>query len=241
MSNELMIPKNFDIAAYGEEFKKDLKGNLEGLDSIALPKIKVMKDSAMFDMGEDRVVKELTGHILKAQITRAKWDRTMDELGDDKSPECAAHDGKMGSKYGNCATCQFNAFNAAKNPALKDSKTNCKTSLEIYVKCDDNAIPYHIRFSATTLKYWKAFMVDLSGRGIPMQAAKINFTLVKEETNKMKYSTGRFKAVALAGPAEYQALKKLALSFESAMTRSTEKAYDDPEKPIAAGNPDEDF
>lgn len=55
----------------------------------------------------------LTGVLLQVHQSRLLWSGDLQ----DKRPECFSRDGTTGSKYGNCAACQFNVQH---NPALRE-------------------------------------------------------------------------------------------------------------------------
>jgi len=222
------------VANY-EPDMEDLKASLDLFDGgITLPKIKISKDTAQFEIGENEYSGFLEGYVLNSQILNARWAKEINQQknDEDKMPECTGSKG-MGSKYGKCSGCQYEFMNARRNPALKDLRTNCITSLNLYVLLEGNELPVLIKYPATTITSYKAFCVNLVSKKIsPLFGAKIRFTLSKEDKNGVKYSIGQFQMLNPTTTEKRQQLKQIAQNFDSAFHRNEEAFADSAEKPF---------
>lgn len=231
----VQAPQTYDMAAYGEGFADDMKNSLSMFDEgISLPKVKILKDSAKFEFSEDDIRSSFDGYILNAQKLRARWAKSIDQqtTPEDKLPECSSS-GSIGTKYGHCINCQYNFQNARNNPALKDAKNNCVTSLNLYVLIEDQEIPVFVKYSATTLWAYQTFCVNcMAAKMPPVLGWKVRFTLSKEEKNGMRYSVGKFDRLEKVSPEKYKQLKAIAQNFEGAFHRNEESLADSAEKPF---------
>lgn len=237
-TTEVATTTGNNMTIFGDDYKKDLAKNLEGMDNIQLPKIKIMKESASFDMGDEIPIKEVTGYIIGHTVSRAHWSKPMDQwvTEDDKRPDCVSHDGKAGTFHARaCGDCHKNRFNS-KNIA-PDKFDECKTSLNLFIAVDGQGeLPFHLRAAATSLKYWQPFAIKVTGKGWPIIGTHVKFTLKKEERNNMKYSTLQYEILGSAPDREtYNKLKTLSEQFQSAMFKGIENT--NVEAPITNDNP----
>ena len=77
----------------------------------------------------------IEGIILHTSTHRAYWPSSLEEDGI-QPPECHSNDGKTGSKYGNCGTCQFAQFGSGGG-----DRQACKKSMNLFVLEEDRMMP----------------------------------------------------------------------------------------------------
>lgn len=228
MENKEIVNVNqtTDLALTEKERNDELREMLESLDVVTLPKIKILKESAKYAFSEEDERAEFTGTILKFYYSSAKWamEMTDQKSNDDKKPECVSFDSRTGSRYGSCAKCRFQAFNAAKDDELRDSKTNCKAGIDVFVLVPGKKIPYYLHFPATTRKTFRPFVTDMVNDGKPWSEISVTFGLTKDDKNGMKFSIGKFKFAGKLTPEETKNVKVTKAVFESAITRTAESA-----------------
>ena len=230
MTKELVKTDNQNmVALFGDDFGAQ-NSIMDTVDYVKLPKIEIMKDSAMFKFNEDvnDICKEFSGYIIGKTTGRAHWSIPIDEqrTDEEKKPDCVSADGKSGSKYStNCDKCSLNYLN------VKDSnakKTACKASLNLFIFIDGRGdVPFHLKAGATSIKYWTPFALKLAQKygKVPLGGVKIKFTLKAEEKNKMPYATVQYGDAGLCESREiYERNKKLAETFMTAIYRNTEAA-----------------
>lgn len=213
------------VALFGEDYGK-VETFAETADYVKLPKIEILKDIAQFKFDDDSIMKEFTGYIIGKTIGRAHWPKTMTERAndDDKKPDCVSVDGKSGSKFStNCDKCPLNYLNI-KDAAAK--QTGCKASLNLFVFIDGRGdMPYHLKASATSIKYWTPFALKMAQRynKVPVCGIKIKFSLKAESKNDMPYATLQYQEMGLIESREiFERNKSLAETFRTTMYRNTE-------------------
>lgn len=230
MSNEITkVDQNNMVALFGADYGKD-NSIMETADYVKLPKIEILKEVAMFKMnGDDNdVVKEVTGYIVGKTTGRAHWAGLISEqkTDEEKKPDCVSTDGKSGSKYStNCEKCPLNYLNVKD---VEAKKTACKSSLNLFIYIEGRGdMPYHLKASATSIKYWTPFALNLVAKygKVPLCGIKVKLTLKKEVKNNMTYSTVQYSDIGLVESREvYDRNNKLAATFATVMHKNVETA-----------------
>jgi hypothetical protein len=111
-ASALAVPHNTSLGIEGFE---DL-----GQSDIILPRWSIVQPTARMEGAKKHIgefVRNLDGEfrdhldavLLKVSPNRILWGGEPGEFRADRSPECTSRDGVVGSVYGACATCQFNA------------------------------------------------------------------------------------------------------------------------------------
>lgn len=167
---ESLLPEDVDW--------NDIKENLRDLD-LSCPRIKFSSSDAAFLLSEgDEVepVKSFTGVILWWTRQNTYWEGAY-SAENVSPPDCFSLDGKAGSKFGNCSTCQFNQFGSAATGRGKA----CRNQIKLYVQLERKAIPMTFFLSPKNLSAFnKAFLIDVTQRGLSYWKVKAKFTAYKK-------------------------------------------------------------
>lgn len=191
-----------------KSFEEDLQDTMDGVIPY-LPQIKILPGGVnLFEMppdesGETKTVSEIVGVIGDHHKCNAFWEKPFSETGGGVSPDCSSLDGVQGfgSPGGLCMGCHKNEFGSGKDGKGKA----CKNMKRIHIFLDDEAIPYRLTLSATSIKVADRFFTTLSGlakKGVSMRTNEIKTTLEKtQNADGIPYSRIKF---ALAEPIEIE-------------------------------------
>ncbi len=154
--------KPFQIAVQDEtKLKEIMISNLEGLS----PEFSVVKiptgGGLTFEVPTDSepdMAKELIGIILDHYPARAYWPGSFE--GANQPPECSSLDGKKGTKYGDCASCQFSQWGTGKN----ERGQACKLTHRIFLLTEDSIFPLMISAPPTSVRNVGVYATKLAGR-----------------------------------------------------------------------------
>lgn len=150
---EFQLPAIDDPATYWRE----LADEMDGINpALLIERVKVPAGGGIaWEItdadGNADTAKEITGVIVDSHPANAMWF-TEDMTGDNKNPDCASNDGKIGSVYGDCATCQYNEFGTGKNGGKL-----CKNTVQVFILRDGAIFPVMISVPASSIKAWNTY------------------------------------------------------------------------------------
>lgn len=111
----------------------------------------------------------------KALLKSKKEDITDEDLSQQGAMICAALDGKVGDRYGECSKCKLCLFNGNEKPI-------CQRSINVLVMLD-NGLPAIVSFRDTSYKHGNKFLSLLRNKaltGVRMQTCKYKLSPVKK-------------------------------------------------------------
>lgn len=148
---------------------------------------------------EEKSVKEITGVIVCATASRAKWEEGS------TIPECASSDAKVSLNGKPCATCKHCKFS-------RDSQGNlvrpaCKESRNLYIVTEEHSLPLHFIIPPSGIKEYNNFAASLLSNKKTQLGTIVKIT-VSVETNKQnqKFNKAKFESI---GRVDSELLPKL--------------------------------
>jgi len=247
--NEITKKQNGEIAlAENEALEMFGESTLDTNTELSFNQVKIMRESAQFDCGQDEFEKTLKGHILFKHKANQWWEIPFDERkeGDDPMPNCYSVDGVTpsgGDKIQNdlCATCPRNKFGSGADGNGKA----CRNTMRFLFLPDDAVLPVVLSAPPTSLgkkgslQQWlndvpnrvaKAYnaigMTNAKGGPIvDYWPAHVELSLEKEKFNSgMEASVLKIKTVNVLVPDSDENANKLRRLFE--VVRSASEAYE---------------
>lgn len=157
-----------------------------------LPAIKILRESAQFEMPDGRFVRDFTGHILHWHNANQYYATAFGE-GENPLPDCFSSDGIRpdGGQFmqaGPCRMCQMNQFGTAEDKVAKA----CQNTIRMYVLIDGEVIPCLVKAPPSSLGKKDSLMRWLTtaantaaraGMGTKYQPIQVRFSLRKKEFN----------------------------------------------------------
>ena len=132
-----------------EDFKEMLS---EG--GFEFPQIGIAHQNQLFDMPIGDPKKTFTGVLLREQRFNLYWEKKASDDEEKVPPTCSSQDAKTGTKFGDCASCEFNQFGSGKddhgNPT-KGKACNSKSALMIWPTEIETSLPLVLTISPTSL------------------------------------------------------------------------------------------
>jgi len=161
------------------EGSAEVQDNLDQLNDIRLPQIKIIHQAQMFEMPDGSKVQEFQGLIIDFNKINSYWAESFDQTGGGTPPDCFSLDGVSPSPLGaavqseHCADCPKNAFGsdggrgkACKN--LKRAHIITRTS---------QLLPYRLTMPPSNLRAFDGYVSNLVAQGLPWRMVYTNFTL----------------------------------------------------------------
>ena len=183
---------NFTLA---DVVRENLQG--EKLTSQDLQRITVPAGEGQFWQWTDddgaHAVQELVGVIMNVADRRAKWESAYGTPGASRMPECTSNDGITGSKYGDCATCEFAQFGSDPNPSLNGPA--CRQIKELFLKVPDSLLPVVVQIPRTSIGNFRQFRNRMTNRMTPFAAATVSLSLKTTETSGVQHAEVVFRKV----------------------------------------------
>jgi hypothetical protein len=161
-----------------------------------LPAIKILRESAQYEMPDGQYSKEFTGHILHWHNANQYYSTPYGE-GESRYasglPDCFSSDGRNpdGGQFmqtGPCKTCQLNQFKSAEDKVAKA----CQNTIRMYVLVDGEVIPCLVKAPPSSLGKKDSLMKWLTtaaniaakaGMGTKYQPIQVKFSLRKKDFN----------------------------------------------------------
>jgi len=140
------LPAIPDPKVLGEIFKESFEGVQPAFETIKIP----TGGSLAWEIpgGEEPdIKKEFLAVIIDHYPTRVYWPGDFE--GGNAPPDCSSLDARTGSKYGECAKCEFSQWGSGKNGRGQA----CKSVHRVYVLLagSDSIFPFLIPFPPTSL------------------------------------------------------------------------------------------
>lgn len=225
------------LAPNKEETLDILRGNMEGLGSMKLPKVKMPSGGAAFfsmlnDEGKPKAHESLKGVIIsrtphKAWFAKDYGEKSKDDIG---IPDCYSADCVTGSGYQDkatgiwiipqgqrCDTCPKNQWGShRKGGRAKD----CSDKVRIHQLLEGTLFPIVIDLPSGSVNNFKDYIARLSNKLIPF--AKVVTTIgLEQDTNAAgtEYSKATFGKAAELTQEEYQAIKTYMTFLEPFITK----------------------
>ena len=119
--------------------------------STSFGAIKVMRESAQFELPSGDLVAEISGHVLYSHNANAYWANSSDDS-ETTPPDCGSNDGIKPDHGDNqqskiCATCPMNQFESA---AVGKGKA-CKNTIKMLMLLDGEYIPVILAAPPTSI------------------------------------------------------------------------------------------
>ena len=182
-----------------------------GITEFDFDRIKIPSGGgAAFDVttieGTD-AVKSITGVIVLKRDSRAYWEKSIDEGGGSKPPDCHSNDGIVGipgamAPEHQCAKCPLAQFGSAKpklvNGVAKEARGQaCKAIQQLFIIGGDSLLPVVLPLPPTSLKAAKQYFLRIAGQGVPYWACVTTIGLEQTKSaDGVKYSKATFKLEA---------------------------------------------
>ena len=246
MANELVevINKYPALAGNTEMSAEDmlLAEELDALNGVKLkfPRVKLgasgngkLEVPDPVNADEEKSVKELTGIIVCATASRAKWEEGA------TVPECASNDAKVSMSGKQCATCKFCKFS-------RDAQGNlvrplCKESRNLYLVTEEHSLPLHFIIPPSGIKEYNNFAASLLSSKKTQLGTIVKIT-VAVETNKanQKFNKAKFESVGRADPALLPKLMETRSQIMSIVSSMTIEDMSDGDETMIPINEDVD-
>lgn len=227
-----------------------LRAQVDQIDTQQrLPRVKIMAAGAgLFEFSDTLdTVREFRGVILNSHARNVLWDRPYgDDSGDeeDRAPACVSEDGRYGAPrtgfihlgigrerpaLGNerieCESCPYNQWRSAELVGRSGKGKACTNQRSVYVMVEDRDQPVELLLPPTSIPNYDAYLANLAGRGIPVQAVVTIFKQERKDRGGLRWSVATFT--------EGDALD--AATFEKVIERRTRyRAAITPPDPLAA-------
>jgi hypothetical protein len=157
-----------------------------------LPAIKILRESAQFEMPDGQFAREFTGHILHWHNANQYYSTAFGES-ENPLPDCFASDGRKpdGGQFmqaGPCKGCPLNQFGSAQDKIAKA----CQNTIRMYVLVDGEVIPCMVKAPPSSLGKKDSLMKWLTtaaniaakaGMGTKYQPIQVKFSLRKKDFN----------------------------------------------------------
>lgn len=154
---------------------------------------------------DNDVSKTIDGVIVMSHDCNAYWARAMEDMGDDKNPDCMSADGVTGLERASgavrgCATCPYNQFGS--DPKGGNGKA-CKNTRRLYIVRPGDLFPMVLSLPSTSLAAFKKYRVAvaLKRKKLSNTMTRISLKSAKNAGN-IAYSTAAFEAVGELGMAD---------------------------------------
>lgn len=213
----------------------DMFGN-EGYQipiDAAIPEIKIMRESAQYELPSGEYTKEMTGHILHWHHANQFWATAFEDRGPDTSPmpNCLSSDGLFPDdldhdgyqkQCSNCKECPMNQYGSAHNGEGKA----CQNTIRLYVIADGEVVPCLLKAPPSSLGKKESLMRFLTS--IPnvceknktaYQCVRVKFSLYKKDFSS-GMSASLIKPEMVGIVTDEAEIKKLA-----GITREFRQAY----------------
>ena len=180
------IVKKPETAIVSDEDLNEMFGesSLDTSTGLSFNTAKIMRESAQFDMGNDRYVKTLTGHIIFKHRANQWWEIPFDKRGDtdDPMPQCYSIDGVKpcgGTKQqaNLCSDCPLDKFGS--DPEGRGKA--CRNTMRMLFIEDNAVLPIIIVAPPTSLNKKGSLQQWLNG--VPNDVAAA-FNKLDIHTNK---------------------------------------------------------
>jgi hypothetical protein len=154
-----------------------------------LPLVRIMRESAQFEMPDGSFQKELTGNIIYYTNCNAYYSAAFGE-GESPVPDCCSSngitpDGGTNPQQGPCRACPLNQFGSARDAKAKA----CSNTIRLYMLLDGDVLPTLIKAPPTSLGKKESLMRWLTsapniaakaGAGTAYQPIKVRLSLHKK-------------------------------------------------------------
>jgi hypothetical protein len=154
-----------------------------GLAALDLSRVKVPSGGSLSwnvktPDGEESV-KEIEGIVLSWQPKRIYWEKSLNEGGGKKPPDCTSADGfiGIGNPGGRCNQCPKAQFGSAK----QGHGQACKQVRQMLLVRPGEILPMLISVPPTSLKAMSQYFLGLTGRQIPYWAVTTKMRLERDK------------------------------------------------------------
>lgn len=161
----------------------NLKDQMEGVEP-RLPQIEIIHKGQMWKFPDESKKECFEAVILDHNRANAWWEKSVDESGGNAAPDCFSLDGltpdprSPKKQCENCMVCPRNAFGSDERGRGKA----CKNTKRVHILLDDTDLPHRLTLSPSSLKKFDKYITSLTGKRLPMQMVRTEFSL-KEEKN----------------------------------------------------------
>jgi hypothetical protein len=132
------------------------ESSIDTTTGLSFNRVKIVRETAQFDLGNDEYPKTLTGHILFKHRASQWWEVPYDERaeGDDPRPQCYSINGVCphgGDKVRAdlCSSCELDKFGSAPGDDKKGKA--CRNTLRMLFLQDNTVLPVIITAPPTSL------------------------------------------------------------------------------------------
>lgn len=155
MNNDIAVRQDFDLPALHNDMAAAYAEEMEGL-SFSYDRAKIPSGGGLtFEIGEDDdidVTKEIVGIIVDHHPVNAYWGSVYG--GGNQPPDCSSMDGKQGTIYGDCKTCQYNQWGSD----VATGGKLCKNQHRIYILREGASLPILLTLPPTSLKAFGSYL-----------------------------------------------------------------------------------
>lgn len=155
MSKDIAVRETISLPALNNDMAGAYAEEMEGL-SFNYDRAKIPAGGGLtFEIGEGEdidVAKEIEGVIVDHHPVNAFWLNPYS--GGNQAPDCSSIDGKRGTLYGDCKTCQYNQWGS---DAATGGKL-CKNQHRIYILQEGATLPILLTLPPTSLKAFGSYL-----------------------------------------------------------------------------------
>jgi len=172
----------------------------QGVSTLDLPRIKCTPGGGTIwvvkTLTGDESAKEIEGIILSWRTGRLYWQKTRNEGGGKKPPDCVSKDGYIGvgNPGGTCADCPYSKFGSSQKGGRGQA---CKQIRQVLIVRPGEALPYLLTVPPTSLRGISQYFLMLWGRQVPYWGVTTKITLQPatseggDDYAKMQFAMGR--------------------------------------------------
>lgn len=215
------FPALFEMSGGGlEQVVRDNFGD-EGFNPANLTRLHVQPGGVTRWMDdEDEEVDAIAGVVILWNTTRAWWEKSRDEAGDETTPpDCASADGKVGigaygpnstgNPSGACADCPMNAWESGKGKSKA-----CKEQRQVWVLKEGAILPVRVSLPPTSIGPWTKYMTRLAGDGKSYMAVITELTLDRKKMGGNQVAVAKPRKVRELDPVEAEAARQYGFMIE---------------------------
>lgn len=244
------MPKTEALAVIEEQYPaivgagnmaKTLRENLGGetLTMFDLERIKIPSGGGiaweLLDAnGETTVSKSFVGIIAFTKMVRSYWAAPIDEGGGNTPPDCFSPDAQfgIGTPGGHCAECKHSKFGSAR----KGNGQACSQRRLLFILRPGNSMPSVLSVPPTSLKAFKAWLVQMSQRDRNYWSFVAKFELVKQSNSAgIEYAMIKPSIERELDATEMAKLQRYAAAIKTTFSEYNEHEVDANDEPGADG------
>jgi hypothetical protein len=136
--------------------------------------------------------KSIEGVVVFQKLTRAFWEKGIEESGGNSAPDCYSDDSILGigSPGGDCSTCRFAAWKSDE----KGRGQACKQMRALFILRPGSVLPTLVTIPPSSLGEAKKFLLRLANENLHFSSVTVKLTLLEEKNpDGIKYARVAFE------------------------------------------------